>query len=273
MMKERELMMEERTKVMKEHKELSEEKRREIEVRVKKAREEHKLMRVEHEKEREEYQKQRKIIIKERLKLHDSLKDKHGNIFIEKHDGHDEDNLFFSGKDKVLFIVDGEESDSGDLRLRHPEAMNVLKGEQAVRVYGDKGKDGVVIVTMKPHGENNFVYEFEHEMDEPNVELIVDPNMELEWISEGHNATVNMIKKSTTDAELKGLKSNLKEQNIVFKYSKLKRNKNGEITSIKIALSDEKGKKSSATWKDNEKGIPRIMVGKIGDRLITSSSY
>ena len=274
MMKERERMMEERNRTMEEHKALSEERRKEIEVRVEKAREEHKQMREEHEKEREEYQKQRKYIIKERIKIHDSLKDKHSNIFIEKHEGHNEEESLFSGKERILFIVDGEESDAGDIRLLQPEnikEMNVLKGEQAVRVYGDKGKDGVVIVTTKPHGKNNFVYEFEHEMDEPHVNVQVDSDKDLIWITKDHKSGINIIKKSTTDAQLKRMKSDLEKQNIDFKYSKLKRNKNGEITRIKVSLNDNDGNKSSSTFDTGNKAINPILIEKNRNNLVIKS--
>ena len=82
-----------------------------------------------------------------------------------------------------------------------------------------------------------------------------------------------LLKKSATDDYLKSMKTFFTDDGIDFKYSKIKRNKNGQITSIKIVLSDDKGNKSSDTWKDNENGIPRILVGKIGESLIASSSY
>ncbi len=105
MMKERERMMEERTKAMEGRKVLSEERRREIEVRVEKAREEHKLTREEHEKERKEHQKQRKTIIKERIKLHDSLKDKHGNIYIKQHNDISEDSYYLLEKIRSYILL------------------------------------------------------------------------------------------------------------------------------------------------------------------------
>lgn len=267
MMKEREHMMEERKHMMEEHKALSKEKRREIEEQMVKARKEH-------EKEREEYRKQRKIIIKERMKLHDSLKDKHGNIFIMEQDDKDENEFLFRGKNKTMFIVDGEESDEAIIELISPEDIahvNVLKGEHAIKMYGDKGKDGVIVIKTKPHGENNFVYEFEHEMDEPNVEFIVDPKMDLEWVSEFNNIEINTIDKNTTDAELKALKSELKSKNIDFSFSKLRRNKSDEITRIKVSLNDNEGNKSSSTFDKGNKGISPVIFGKNRKNLIIKS--
>ncbi len=292
MKKEREHMMQERMKMMEEHKALGEEKKREIEVRIEEAREKHKQMREEHEKEREEYQIQRKYIIKERMKPHDSLKNKHGNIFIEKHNGHDKDKLFFSGKDRMLFIVDGEESDGGSVRLLSPgqiEKMEVLKGEHAFNMYGEKGKDGVVLIFTDPENgkKNAYKYKFPKTKIEIHKDQENDKEAHISYHFEEHDDERNvkifkhlpkdsktmLLKKSASDGFLKSMKSFFKDEGIDFKYSKLKRNKDGKITSIKITLSDKEGNKSSATWKDNNQGIPNILVGKIGQSLIASSNY
>ena len=202
----------------------------------------------------------------------DSLKDGHKNVFIYKTDKVDDD--IFTVKNKVLFIVDGEESDGEKVKLLSPniiKEMNVLKGDQAIKMYGSKGKEGVIIITTKPHGENEFEYEFDHEFIEPNVEVIMDPNIKMEWVEKDHNVGMNMIKKSTTDDELKAIKSQFKSKNIDFSYSKLKRNKEGKITRIKISLNDNQGNKSSATFDNNGTVIPAIMVGKSRNNFIIKS--
>ncbi len=170
--------------------------------------------------------------------------------------------------------------------------MNVIKGENATRVYGDKGKNGVILINTKLHDKINFVYESEPETNEQNVEFIMDSdkdeNVSISYHIEENDDEPNvkvfskhlpqdsktmLLKKSATDDYLKSMKTFFTDDGIDFKYSKIKRNKNGQITSIKIVLSDDKGNKSSDTWKDNENGIPRILVGKIGESLIASSSY
>ena len=262
-------MQEERERMMEERKAMTEERRREIEERIEKAREEH-------DKDRAKYEVQRKMIIKERMKNgengRDSLKDGHKNVFIYKTDDDDDD--IFTVKNKVLFIVDGEESEGEKVKLLSPsiiKEMNVLKGDQAIKMYGSKGKEGVIIITTKPHGENEFEYEFDHEFIEPNVEVIMDPNIKMEWVEKDHNVGMKMIKKSTTDDELKAIKSKFKSENIDFSYSKLKRNKEGKITRIKISLNDNQGNKSSATFDNNGTVIPAIMVGKSRNNFIIKS--
>ncbi len=133
--------------------------------------------------------------------------------------------MFFNGKNKAMIIVDGEESDEKVIELLSPEDIahvNVLKGEHAIKMYGTKGKEGVVIITTKEHGENEFVYEFEHEMDDPHVEVIIDPNMELEWVSEYGNVEIQTIDKNTSNEDLKAIKSDFKSKNIDFSYQQVK---------------------------------------------------
>lgn len=287
--KEREMMMQERMKFMEEREAMSEERRQELEERMEKAHAERKeeMMerrkemeihmkeaRKEHAKAREEHEKQRKIIIKERIKLHDSLKDKLGNFFIIEENDNDGKEMIFSGKSKAMFIVDGEEEDEKIIELLSPEDIahiNVLKGDHAIKMYGKKGKDGVIVIKTKPHGENDFEFEFDNDFTESNVEVIVDPNMELEWVSEFGNIEIQTIDKNTSNEDLKAIKSDLNSKNIDFAYSKVKRNKDGEITRIKISLNDKDGNKSSSTFDKGNKAISPVLIGKNRSNLIIKS--
>ena len=56
-----------------------------------------------------------------------------------------------SGKDP-LFILDGKEISKEKMESISPEeieSINVLKGENAIKKYGEKGKDGVIIINTK----------------------------------------------------------------------------------------------------------------------------
>lgn len=67
---------------------------------------------------------------------------------------HDDDNVFIStksGKDP-LFIVDGEEVSKEKFRELDPkqiESMTVLKDKPAIEKYGDKAKDGAIVIKTK----------------------------------------------------------------------------------------------------------------------------
>lgn len=52
----------------------------------------------------------------------------------------------------VLYIIDGKEMESGSIKDVDPNSIkmvSVLKGENAVKKYGDKGKNGVIEITTK----------------------------------------------------------------------------------------------------------------------------
>lgn len=56
-------------------------------------------------------------------------------------------------------------------------------------------------------------------------------------------------------------------------FSKIKRNNKGEITSIKIEITDTKGGSSgSATWREDNNTIPRIEFGKTENSVIVRNA-
>jgi TonB-dependent SusC/RagA subfamily outer membrane receptor len=74
--------------------------------------------------------------------------------FTIKNLGKGKSKIFISGdtkNKKQLFIVDGEEVSKKDLDVdpNNIESVNVLKGKAATKLYGDKGKNGVIVITTK----------------------------------------------------------------------------------------------------------------------------
>ena len=65
-------------------------------------------------------------------------------------------------------------------------------------------------------------------------------------------------------------KKDLAANGITVKYSKLKRNKDGEIIRLKVSVKDEDGNSSVGSF-NNANGIPTINFGKYGDDLVVSS--
>ncbi|WP_293785549.1 TonB-dependent receptor [uncultured Pedobacter sp.] len=58
-------------------------------------------------------------------------------------------NRDFDDQAKPLYIVDGKEVDNPQLKGDAIESMEVLKDAGALKQYGDKGKNGVIIITTK----------------------------------------------------------------------------------------------------------------------------
>ncbi|RLD74964.1 MAG: hypothetical protein DRJ07_18910, partial [Bacteroidetes bacterium] len=96
--------------------------------------------------------KNHKVIIKEG-------KSTNGNSFIikideDKIDASNNKNIIYRSKSSKtpLFILDGKEMKDGnidDIDPNNIESISVLKGEKAIKKYGDKGKDGVIEITTK----------------------------------------------------------------------------------------------------------------------------
>ncbi len=60
------------------------------------------------------------------------------------------------GAAQPLFIINGKEADQDVIKALNPdriESIDVLKGDSAVSRYGDKSKNGVVLVTLKKDGK------------------------------------------------------------------------------------------------------------------------
>ena len=85
------------------------------------------------------------------------------------------------------------------------------------------------------------------------------------------NATLFYITKEIKDSEFDSQKREFKSLGINVTFSKIKRNKSGEIVSIKINLNDNNGQKASATYEDPN-GISKIRYGVVEDRLIIAGT-
>ena len=60
--------------------------------------------------------------------------------------------MFIRDSVKPLFIVDGETITNFEQERMNPddiEHINVYKGQEAVKRYGEKGENGVVVITLK----------------------------------------------------------------------------------------------------------------------------
>ena len=176
-------------------------------------------------------------------------------------------NTFISSGKKPLIIVNNEVLGKIDIKgFDHNiiESMSVLKGKNAIQLYGDKGKDGAIIIVTKDDKERL------KRLKNTDTRVVVGSVS----YDDDDNTTMMLhyITKNMTDNLMQMHKKELATKGITVKYSKLKRNDAGEITRLKVSLSDNEGNKSSATFQ-SDNGIPQITIGKKGDALIASSSY
>lgn len=92
------------------------------------------------------------------------------------------------------------------------------------------------------------------EKEAPKVMVIAQDGIEV---------TVN---KNSTDADLKNETEKAKKEGITLKFSKVKRNSNGEITAIKAEYKDQNGKKGT-TQVSSDEPIKPLHFFKSGDRI------
>src|SRR5690606_9718656 len=162
--------------------------------------------------------------------------------------------------DVPLYVLDGKIMSYKKINEIHPkeiESMTVLKDKSATEKYGSKGKYGVIEINSKPFDENEIV----------EVLNINSSNI----VYKSKNGRTAFISKGSSDDVLNANKANLKLLDVEVNYSKIKRNKSGEIVGIKIILKDDNGQKATASYEDSN-GISDIRYGIIEGKLIISSA-
>lgn len=151
----------------------------------------------------------------------------------------------FQDQEKPMYILDEKEVEKDfDINSIKPEeiaAINVLKGENAIKKYGKGAKNGVIEITTK----NAF---------------------------SGKGSKIFEIKATFSDAQLDALKETAKQQtDFKLTFKDVKRNSAGLITAIDVSLHG-KSQKASASY-EVEDGVPTIYVGQKNDGgvIVTSS--
>ena len=103
---------------------------------------------------------------KEAVKLHgENAKD--GVVIITSKLKSSPKEKFNLNKDKALYIIDGKEAKSASINPGQIKDVNVLKGKTATDEYGDKGKNGVLVIrtksTLKTSPKTNEIYTSDQE--------------------------------------------------------------------------------------------------------------
>jgi len=210
-------------------------------------------------------------------------------------------------KANALYVVNGirikNEDALKDIDPNNIETITILKDKSAVSTYGDEGKDGVIIITTKANKQYDLdkspsqIVKDNNNPKKSSITVVTTQSIspddktgdkKTSWAAEGavqingskENGGKNMdfkladdgdsgflVMKKSTDADLDYYAEILAKNGIVFKYSGVKRNSDGEIIKIKIELKDNKKNKASGTF-ENNKGITTIYAGKKEGLLI-----
>lgn len=173
---------------------------------------------------------------------------------------------------KPIILLDGKaiayETMDENVNSDSIESVTVLKGENAINYYGEKGKNGVILVKTKNNASKSNKTTSKttgpFRVEVSSVSYVDDDNPLK-------NSTLVFISKYTSDNVLQDYKNKLEKEGISVKYTKVKRNKNGEIIRIKITLKNNKGTETSASWKVSD-GIPGIEFGETKGTLTARTS-
>ncbi len=177
---------------------------------------------------------------------------------------------------KPLMIVDGKEVSVERLETLNPnkfENVTVLKDRKHTKSYGEKGKNGVIIIeTKNPNTFSGVDKAIVVEVDKKNPWKIGEAEVTSLVFTDddGSKSFSFYISKTTANSQMDIYKSSLKKENVEVKFSKLKRNNKGEITSIKITLKNDDGQQTSATYEDTE-GIETVVFGTKDKKLFVQS--
>ena len=196
-------------------------------------------------------------------------------IMYEDIDGH----IVVGGEnaEDYIFVLDGKIITKQELEataLENIKSVETIKADVAKKLYGQAAKHGAFILKTKiEKGTKNPWNGGISKVTEYIVttDFSEDDDSETTQEATSIDSFVFHITKTLKDDDLKRVKTLIKDElELDFEYSQLKRNKAGEITKLKLMLSDGKGKKSSAAFKSSD-GIPDINVGKSNTGLILSS--
>ncbi|WP_296315488.1 M56 family metallopeptidase [Winogradskyella sp. UBA3174] len=177
---------------------------------------------------------------------------------------------------KPMYIIEGKVLNYNEFNMINPndiKGISILKGESATSIYGEKGKDGVIVMVLKDGKKSSWESKLASKEKGP-WEISRAEISSVQFIDDEDptkNGTLAYISRYSSDKVLESQKTLLEQQGITVKYSKVRRDKNGEITSIKISLNNNKGQETSAKFK-NDNGITSIRFGLSEGSLVVSTT-
>ena len=172
-------------------------------------------------------------------------RDSSGSNVRVKRISQDSNKVYFQTQDaEPIYVVDDEIQTKEYIELIEPEeisSINVLKGGMAIREYGQKAKNGVIIIQTKE-------------------------------ITGESNNSIFLIRNNLSSAEIDALKKEVKEKtDYTLELKDIERNSDGIITNISVKFYNSNSMVNSQY--NNENGIPDVSVGlRPGGGLIISAS-
>lgn len=166
--------------------------------------------------------------------------------------------------DNALIFIDGKEATPAMVKsLDHNNIVAIdvsKKTEENIAKYGEKAKNGVIMVTTTKNRPKTFTITTSGMEEESNIVTVS---------KEQQNNALVVINKNTSDETLEDYKDVLQRMGVTVKYKTIRRNKGGEIVKLKISITDDKkGTEKSLTCQDSN-GISNIAISKHNGKIKT----
>jgi hypothetical protein len=153
----------------------------------------------------------------------------------------------------VVYMLNGkivDESQIQNLKQEQIKSFEVLKSKRKPDSTGYSGTDGLIEIKtdaisnhLLQNQKNNITY---YRVDEAQYTDDKDASK---------NAITQYLYKETTNQDLQDQIKKLKEFGVTMSYSKLRRNKNGHITNIKVKLQNNDGQEIEDTFSDKDGAV------------------
>lgn len=153
----------------------------------------------------------------------------------------------------VVYMLNGkivDESQIENLKQEQIKSFEVSKNKRKLDSLGHSGTDGLIEIKtdaisnhLLQNKKNSITY---YRVDEAQYTDDKDASK---------NAITQYLYKETTNQDLQDQIKKLKEFGVTMSYSKLRRNKNGHITNIKVKLQNDDGQEIEDTFSEKDGAV------------------
>lgn len=153
----------------------------------------------------------------------------------------------------VVFIIDDILVDRKEINRLNPndiDSVTVITDKTKLNSLGYKNKDGFINIKTNSLS-NHLALRPRNTVTNYKVNSVAYINDK----KKSKNSITHYIYKETTDEELKLQIKKFKEFGITMSYSKLKRNKNGDISNIKVRLQNNEGQEIEDTFSEKNGAV------------------
>jgi hypothetical protein len=153
----------------------------------------------------------------------------------------------------VVYMLNGkivDETQIQNLKQEQIKSFEVLKNKRKLDSMGYSGTDG--IIEIKTDALSN------HQLQNQKNSITyyrVDSAQYTDDKDASKNSITQYLYKETTNQDLQDQIKKLKEFGVTMSYSKLRRNKNGHITNIKVKLQNEDGQEIEDTFSEKDGAV------------------